>query len=110
MVPAEFNHFAVMNVENGASIEFIALKKPITEIFKRLIGFIISINSNGVLVCARTVLIKKEYLSFEPPIRFLEKKYSSDEELARTLRYLDDDQAMTIPDRTKELYEDLGEA
>lgn len=104
MVPAEFNHFAVMNVENGSSIEFLALKRSITERYKRLIGFIVTINSNGVLVCARTVLLKKSQIDFRPPIRFHERKFHGDKVLKKTLSYLDDDRAMTIPDMTKILY------
>ena len=107
MVPTEGNHIAVLNIENGISIEFLAVKKTPTEQFKRLVGFIVSINTNNVLICARAVLLKKAELDFEPPTRFRFDAFLENGVLNKTLHYLDEDRAMTIPDWQKQLYESI---
>jgi hypothetical protein len=107
MVPTDGNHIAVLNIENGLSIEFLAVKKPPTERFKRLIGFIVTINSNGVLISARVSLIKKRELSFEPPIRFRFDAYDEDVVMKKTIKFLSSDEAMTIPDWTSQLYSEI---
>lgn len=108
MVPTEGNHIAILNIENGVSIELLAVKKPPTERFKRLVGFIVSVNTNNVLICARAALLKKSEIDFEPPTRFRFDAFAENAVLNKTLYFLDDDKAMTIPDWQKQLYESIS--
>lgn len=107
LITTATQYFSILSIEGGASIEFIALQRPMYETYSQISGFIITINTNRALVCSRIFVEKMDLIDKNVMGRFKIDNYQDDKFMIDVLDNLCSDQAMSLPDQTDKIEEKM---
>lgn len=74
------NIYMIGNTENGQGVDIFALRKPSSQDFRSITGYNLTTNLDGILLSARTILIKRPEANKDGVRRIAEAEFNSDEE------------------------------
>lgn len=97
-LPLISNVYAILEVENGEGMEFIALRNPIQWKFQKMMGFMTSMNMDRNILSARIFIERDGNLWDGIGPRFTREGVQDNEHITSRLSLLDEGTALTIPD------------
>jgi len=98
LLPLVSNIYGILEVENGEGLEFLALRNPVNWAFQKLMGFMISMNMDRSVLCAR-IFIEREGISWDGiGSRFKEEDVKDRPHILSRLSLVDAEKSRTIPD------------
>jgi hypothetical protein len=98
LIPMVSNVYAILDVEYGEGLEFIALRNPIQWHFHKMMGFMTSMNMDRNILSARIFIERDGEIWDGVSPRFTREGMKDNKYIMDRLTLLDEGKALGIPD------------